>query len=141
MVDDLRYAFRQLRTHKAFALVDYAGQLPSDQSEIFVALMGGAMGRVPATATAWAHRDVRFIVNVHARWEDSGGDDACVGWARAFYQASAPFASAGAYVNFMTADEAARVPDAYGANYARLVELKRRFDPDNVFRTNQNIAP
>jgi FAD/FMN-containing dehydrogenase len=123
------------------ALVDYAGALPSDQSEIFVALMGGAMGRVPPAATAWAHRDVRFVVNVHARWEETGGDGACVAWARAFYKAAAPFASAGAYVNFMTADEAARVPDAYGVNYPRLVELKRRFDPDNVLRTNQNIAP
>jgi FAD/FMN-containing dehydrogenase len=123
------------------ALVDYAGALPSDQCEIFVALMGGAVGRVAATATAWAHRDVRFIVNVHARWEDAGGDGACVAWARAFYDAAAPFASGGAYVNFMTADEAARIPEVYGANYARLIELKRRFDPDNVFRTNQNIAP
>lgn len=81
------------------------------------------------------------MVNVHARWEDASDDDACVSWARAFYQASAPFASGGAYVNFMTGDEAARVPAAYGENYARLVALKRRFDPDNVFRTNHNIAP
>ena len=66
---------------------------------------------------------------------------ACIAWARAFYNASQPFASGGAYVNFMTADEAARVPSAYGVNYARLVEMKRRFDPDNVFHVNQNIAP
>jgi FAD/FMN-containing dehydrogenase len=123
------------------ALVDYTGRLPSDHSEIFLAQMGGAVGRVAATATAWAHRDVRFIVNVHARWEDAGSDAACIAWARAFYDASAPFASGGAYVNFMTADEAARIPEAYGANYLRLVELKRRFDPGNLFRTNQNIAP
>ena len=103
--------------------------------------MSGAANRVPADATAYAGRDTRLVVNVHARWEDAGADAACIGWARAFYAASQPFASGGAYVNFMTADEAARVPSAYGGNYARLVEMKRRFDPDNVFHVNQNIAP
>jgi FAD/FMN-containing dehydrogenase len=123
------------------ALAGYAGRLPSDHSEIFVALLGGAASRVPTSATAYAGRDARLVVNVHARWEDAAGDDACISWAREFYRASAPFASGGAYVNFMTGDEASRVPAAYGENYARLVDLKRRFDPDNVFRTNQNIAP
>ncbi len=123
------------------ALATYAGRLPSDQSEIFVALVSGAANRVPMSATAYAGRDARLVVNVHARWDHPFDDEACVSWARAFYAASAPFASGGAYVNFMTADEAARVPAAYGANYARLVELKRQFDPENVFRTNQNIAP
>ena len=123
------------------ALAGYAGRLPSDHSEIFVALVAGAANRVPAAATAYAGRDARLVVNVHARWDAPADDDACISWARAFYQASAPFASGGAYVNFMTGDEAARVPAAYGENYARLVALKRRFDPDNVFRTNLNIAP
>ena len=96
---------------------------------------------MPTSATAYVGRDAQLVVNVHARWQDAAVDDACVAWARAFYAASAPFASGGAYVNFMTGDEAARIPAAYGENYARLVDLKRRFDPDNVFRTNQNIAP
>ena len=123
------------------ALATYAGRLPSDESEIFVALVSGAANRVPTSATAYVGRDAQLVVNVHARWQDASADDACVSWARAFYAAAAPFASGGAYVNFMTGDEAARVPAAYGQNYARLVDLKRRFDPDNVFRTNQNIAP
>jgi FAD/FMN-containing dehydrogenase len=133
--------FTELGDGAIAALVTYAQQLPSDQSEIFVALVSGAANRVPADATAYASRDAKLVVNVHARWEDASGDAACISWARAFYAASAPFASGGAYVNFMTGDEAARVPAAYGDNYARLVELKRRFDPENVFRTNQNIAP
>jgi FAD/FMN-containing dehydrogenase len=133
--------FTELGDGAIAALARYATQLPSDQSEIFVALVSGAANRVPADAMAYPNRDTRLVVNVHARWEDAASDKACVNWARAFYAASAPFASAGAYVNFMTDDEAARVPAAYGANYARLVELKRRFDPDNVFHVNQNIAP
>ncbi|MEO5821705.1 MAG: FAD-binding oxidoreductase [Vicinamibacteraceae bacterium] len=133
--------FTELADGALAALARYATQLPSDQSEIFVALVSGAANRVPSGAMAYPNRDTRLVVNVHARWEDAASDGACVDWARAFYAASAPFASAGAYVNFMTGDEAARVPAAYGANYARLVELKRRFDPDNVFHVNQNIAP
>jgi FAD/FMN-containing dehydrogenase len=133
--------FTDLSDGAIAALARYAGQLPSDHSEIFVALVAGAANRVPASATAYVGRDAKLVVNVHARWDDATGDEACVSWARAFYGAAAPFASGGAYVNFMTGDEAARVPAAYGENYARLVELKRRFDPENVFRTNQNIAP
>ena len=120
---------------------EYAGRLPSDHSEIFVALVSGAANRVPTSATAYAGRDAQPGGERARALGPPVDDEACVRWARAFYAASAPFASGGAYVNFMTADEAARVPAAYGANYARLVELKRQFDPDNVFRTNQNIAP
>jgi FAD/FMN-containing dehydrogenase len=133
--------FTELSDGAISALVTYAEQLPSDHCEIFVALVAGAANRVAADATAYAGRDTRLVVNVHARWEHADADAACITWARAFYAASQPFASAGAYVNFMTADEAGRVPAAYGTNYARLLELKRRFDPDNVFHTNQNIAP
>jgi len=133
--------FTELSDGAIEALTGYAGQLPSDHSEIFVALLSGAANRVPTSATAYVGRDAKLVVNVHARWEDATGDDACISWARAFYGAAAPFASGGAYVNFMTGDEAARVPAAYGENYQRLVDLKRRFDPENVFRTNQNIAP
>jgi hypothetical protein len=133
--------FTELADGAIDALASYAGGLPSDQCEIFVALVSGAANRVPVGAMAYPNRDTRLVVNVHARWEDAAADHTCVSWARAFYAAAAPFASAGAYVNFMTDDEAARVPSAYGANYQRLVALKRQFDPDNVFHTNQNIAP
>jgi len=133
--------FTELSDGAIAALTTAASQLPSDQCEIFVALVAGAANRVPADATAYAGRDTRLVINVHARWEDAGADEACIAWARAFYAAAQPFATGGGYVNFMTADEAARVPSAYGANYARLVETKRRFDPDNVFHVNQNIAP
>jgi FAD/FMN-containing dehydrogenase len=64
-----------------------------------------------------------------------------VEWAREFFNASAPFATGGVYVNFMPEDETDRVGSAYGANYERLAELKQRFDPENLFRTNQNIRP
>ena len=122
-------------------IVRYAGELPGPHCEIFVAHLGGAINRLPVDATAYPHRDAEFVLNVHTRWEDPKEDETCIAWARQFFADTAPYATGGVYVNFMTQDEQARVRDAYGGNYARLAELKRKYDPANVFRANQNIAP
>ena len=122
-------------------LVDFAGDLPSPHSEIFIAQMGGATNRIPADATAYRHRDTEFLMNVHGRWEDAADDDRCIAWCRKLFDATTPFATGGVYVNFMTEEEDARVPEAYGASYDRLVELKKKYDPTNLFRLNQNISP
>lgn len=68
-------------------------------------------------------------------------DKTCIGWARGIYEAAKPFAAGTAYINFMPEDEVDRVEAAYGANYRRLVEIKRRYDPMNMFRMNQNVKP
>jgi FAD/FMN-containing dehydrogenase len=122
-------------------VIDYAGRLPSPQCEIFLAALGGATARPVRDSAAYPHRDTRFVMNVHGRWESSAEDERGIGWARGFFDASAPFASGGVYVNFMTADESDRVRAAYGSNYGRLAEVKRKYDPRNLFRTNQNIRP
>jgi FAD/FMN-containing dehydrogenase len=80
-------------------------------------------------------------MNVHGRWPDAARDQACIGWARELFAAAAPFATGGAYVNFMTQEEGDRVRAAYGSNYDRLVELKKKYDPANLFCMNQNIRP
>jgi hypothetical protein len=80
-------------------------------------------------------------MNVHGRWDDASEDKRGIAWARDFFNASAPFASGGVYVNFLTADEGDRVKSAYGPNYARLAKVKRSYDPANLFRVNQNISP
>ncbi|MGF1758706.1 FAD-binding oxidoreductase [Photobacterium sagamiensis] len=121
-------------------LVDYGDKLPSSQSEIFVAQMGGATNRVAPDTNAYPHRDVTFIMNVHARWEAEDQDDTCITWAREFCEATKPFATGGVYVNFISEDED-RVQGAYGANYNRLAKVKAKYDPDNFFRLNQNITP
>jgi FAD/FMN-containing dehydrogenase len=123
------------------AVIEYLGRLPSPQCEIFLGAIGGATTRRPPDATAYAHRDATFVMNVHGRWEDPADDQHCIGWARDFFRASAPFASSGAYVNFLTADEGDRIRSAYGSNYDRLGQVKRKYDPENLFRVNQNIAP
>jgi FAD/FMN-containing dehydrogenase len=123
------------------AMVAQLDRLPGFGYEIFLAQMGGETNRMPADATAYPHRDVEFIMNVHGRWEDAAEDDAGIAWCRDVFDATAPFATGGVYTNFMTAEETERVPDAYGECWGRLVELKRRYDPDNFFRFNQNIPP
>jgi FAD/FMN-containing dehydrogenase len=122
-------------------IVRFADTLPTPQCEIFVGLISGAANRVPAEATAYAHRDARLVLNVHGRWDEPVDDERCIGWTRELFQATAPYASAGVYVNFMTLDETERVSAAYGSNYRRLAEIKAAVDPDNVFCTNQNIKP
>lgn len=121
-------------------MIEYAGKLPSPHCEVFLGMVAGAANDVPAGATAYSARDAKFVVNVHGRWEGAEQDEKCIAWSRAFFNAAAPYASSGAYVNFMTADEGDRVTAAYGPNYARLLEIKQRYDPENIFHFNQNIG-
>jgi FAD/FMN-containing dehydrogenase len=123
-------------------LLDQAGRLPSPECEVFVGSLGRAVNRVPATATAYPHRDVEFVVNIHTRWRDPAQDPECTAWARGAFDALAPHATGGVYVNFMPEDESQRVQSgAYGPNYARLAKLKATYDPQNLFRQNHNVQP
>jgi len=131
--------FTELSDGAFNTMLEYAGKLPSPHCEVILACIAGAANRVPPDATAYRHRDVKFIMNVHGRWESSADDQKCIAWARELFKASTPFASAGAYVNFMTEEEGDRVAAVYGANYPRLVEVKKKYDPNNLFHLNQNI--
>jgi FAD/FMN-containing dehydrogenase len=123
------------------AVIAALDKLPSPECEIFFGGIGAATTRPAVDSAAYAHRDARYAMNVHGRWQDPADDARCIGWARDFFKASAPFASAGVYVNFLTADEGDRVGNAYGPSYERLAKVKRQYDPDNLFRVNQNIKP
>jgi FAD/FMN-containing dehydrogenase len=131
--------FTELSDGALDSIIEFAGKLPSPQCEIFVGLIEGAANRVPSNAMAYGHRDAKFVLNVHGRWDEAVQDETCIAWARAFFEASKPYASAGAYVNFMTGDEGDRVAAAYGVNYARLKQIKKKYDPENIFHNNQNI--
>ncbi len=132
--------FADLTEAAGAVIVDAIRRLPSDECEVFVGHLGAQVSRVANDATAFSRRDVQFIVNVHTRWRDPSWDTACIAWARGLFGALTPHATGSVYVNFMPADEADRVRGAYGANYERLAAIKRRYDPDNLFRLNQNIA-
>ncbi|OAJ55177.1 FAD-linked oxidase [Paraburkholderia ginsengiterrae] len=123
------------------ALLQAIGNLPSPQCEIFFGQIGAQTQRVPVDATAYSSRDTVYAMNVHSRWDDASDDTRCVDWARAFFEAAAPFALGSVYVNFMTQEEGGRVADAYGPNFERLVAVKNRYDPRNLFHHNQNIRP
>jgi FAD/FMN-containing dehydrogenase len=133
--------FTQLDDQLLDVVIRFAESQPSPECEIFLAALGGATMRPAVDAVAYAHRETRFVMNVHGRWREAADDQRCIGWARDFFEATKPFASGGVYVNFMTADEGERIPAAYGSNYRRLAEIKAKYDPDNLFRANQNIRP
>lgn len=116
-------------------------KLPGPECEIFIGHVGGAAGRVKADATAFPQRSSHFVMNVHARWREPTMDKACTDWARSIYEAAKPYAAGTAYVNFMPEDEVDRVEAAYGGNHRRLLEIKQRYDPLNLFRMNQNLRP
>jgi FAD/FMN-containing dehydrogenase len=122
-------------------LIDAVGKLPGPECEVFVGHVGGAAGRVPVDATAFPQRHSHFVMNVHGRWREPAMDKPGIAWARSLFEAAKPFSAGTAYVNFMPSDEGDRVEAAYAGNYRRLSEIKRRYDPQNLFRMNQNIRP
>jgi FAD/FMN-containing dehydrogenase len=107
--------------------------------------MGGAFGRVPEDATAFPNRSARFWLNIYGFWPDADDDAARIAWVKGFSDAMRPHAMAGQYVNFLGHDDAEaeqKARAAYGsAKFDRLVTIKRRYDPANVFRINHNIPP
>ncbi|MBZ6496526.1 FAD-binding oxidoreductase [Natrinema longum] len=132
--------FSELSDEAIDTAVEHAADLPSPLSEIFFGQLGGAMARVPSDATAYPHRDAKYAMNVHTRWEDPAMDEECIAWSRAFFDAMAPYATGGVYVNFISEDEGEETL-AYGANHDRLAEIKAEYDPGNLFRMNQNVEP
>jgi FAD/FMN-containing dehydrogenase len=124
-------------------LVERTQAAPSKHSTIDVWLNGGAIGRIGEADTAFSGRSTRYVVNPEANWEDPSDDASNVEWARSVLAALEPYASGGAYLNFPGfLEEGSRLARAsHGANYARLATLKRRLDPENVFRRNVNIEP
>ena len=102
----------------------------------------GAYSRVGRTETPYANRGAHYDVLILASWDDPAETDRNVAWARSFYEAMQPYYGGEAFPNLMGQDEMVdRVKDAYGDNYARLVEIKKKYDPTNFFRLNLNINP
>lgn len=98
------------------------------------------MSRVDAAATAFPSRTAPYDLVVIAAWTDSAEDASNIAWARKFHSGMEPWSAHLVYVNALDQDDADRIPEAYGVNYERLCEVKKRYDPENRFRRNQNIA-
>jgi FAD/FMN-containing dehydrogenase len=123
-------------------MASHSAAITSPRSYSLVFQLGGAVSRVAEDGTAYAHRDARHNVNINGVWtEEEGEPSRHVAWTREFFQALEPH-SPGVYVNFLGDEGEERVRAAYGpGKYDRLLALKRRYDPDNFFRLNQNIKP
>jgi FAD/FMN-containing dehydrogenase len=122
------------------ALLDRAALLRSPVSQVELLALGGAIVRVHPGATAFPFRQARWLINIPATWRDAADDEAEIAWARATYAAVRPYLSEGSYVNFMGDDEDDTAA-AYGRTIERLRRIKAVYDPDNIFRLNQNIEP
>ncbi|MFC7044654.1 FAD-binding oxidoreductase [Halobacteriaceae archaeon GCM10025711] len=120
--------------------LEFAETMPTEETEIACAQLGGAINDVPVDATAYPHRDAEFLMNLHTRWQDPELDEECIGWARDLYDAMTPHATGGVYVNFIPEDVGEQRA-AYRENYDRLVEVKDAYDPENRFRMNTNVKP
>jgi FAD/FMN-containing dehydrogenase len=123
------------------AFIEGLDPLPGDFTTVYFGAEGGAAGRVDPDATAFPHRTAPFSLHVFPGWTDASDDAAVMQWARALGDRMAPYANGGVYVNLLGDDEAQRVPRAWDENYARLTELKAKWDPENVFRMNHNVRP
>lgn len=121
------------------ALISGAHEKPTAPSILVLWLYGGAMSRVPVSETAFRGRDVPMLYSVDLVWDDPADSERYMQWARDTIKDLQPYSSGGLYTNFASDPEAAAA--AFGANHQRLVELKNKYDPQNLFRMNQNIKP
>ncbi len=132
---------RALDDHTIQAILDAREAKPSPTSEVHIQHLEGAVAREPAGGSAFPGRDGAYVLNIVARWHEAADDDAHLAWAQDLYAAIEPATTGRSYVNFVSEGEQ-RVREAYGDDrYERLAELKRAWDPTNLFHLNQNVAP
>jgi FAD/FMN-containing dehydrogenase len=122
-------------------LLDAYAQVPSPMSAIIIEHLHGEATRVEPTATAYPWREPGYSVLVIAQWADPVDTQANMAWAQSLFQLLRPHLADRRYMNYMSADDAGFLREAYGPNYDRLVEVKSKYDPTNLFRLNQNIEP
>jgi len=126
-------------------LVEHANRITSPLSAVMIEYYyGGPSSKLAETDTAFAHRDAQYDLGIIGQWQDPAEDAEHMNWARAAYDAMEPYSNGRIYANLMGGDqmtEDTQLRAAFGANYPRLVELKRKYDPTNFFRMNQNIKP
>lgn len=123
------------------AHLEHGPRVPVVNSTVHIYPVNGACNRVASDATAFAYRDATFATVIAGMWPDPAENDANIAWVREYYDATAPLSEEGGYINFMSGDDQDRIRSNYRGNYDRLVEVKRTYDPDNLFHLNQNIRP
>jgi len=132
---------RELTDEVLRLIVDHCEDLPTEQTQVVLEHMHGAASRVPVSDTAFGLRRVHWSINIMAGWTDPAMAEKCIDWARTLSSALEAFGASDAYVNYLGDEGSSAVRASYGANYDRLAHLKKKYDPDNFFRFNQNIVP
>ena len=123
-------------------MVEHSWRKNSPDSYTIAFHLGGAIARRPEDETAASGRDAMHALNINGAWTEGGSHHPDIAWCREYFAAMQPHATGGVYMNFLHNDEGeARVRVAYGNKYNRLAKIKARYDPSNVFRSNQNIQP
>jgi FAD/FMN-containing dehydrogenase len=124
------------------SLVEHAANMPRPGTLLLIEHMGGEINRVGEHETAFANRGARYNVSVLSSWLDPDADEKNIAWTRQFGDELDSFSTGGAYVNYMAnSDNPAAVRAAYAANFERLVDVKRKYDPDSFFNSNEIIKP
>jgi FAD/FMN-containing dehydrogenase len=132
---------KELTDQAIDAHVEHGPKVPAVNCAVHIYPINGACHRVAADATAFAYRDATFATVIAGMWPDPAQNEANITWVREYYEATAPHSEEGGYVNFMAADDHSRVRVNYKDNYGRLVDVKRKYDPENLFHLNHNVLP
>jgi FAD/FMN-containing dehydrogenase len=123
-------------------IVEHFASVPSPMSTVVIEHNGdGAMNRVGPGETAFGHRDSSYNLLITSMWTEGRDAEQNIAWTRTLAEAVSPFATGGVYVNYLGSEGQDRVRSAYGANFDRLAAIKQKYDPQNLFRLNQNIEP
>jgi hypothetical protein len=122
-------------------LIEAVATIPSLDTQIEFAYLGGAAAQFAADDTAFGDRSAPFIMNLLANWQDAAADFGNIAWVRDLFKKLRPAMKPGVYVNFMSGDEQERVPEAYHQRWDRMVAVKSHYDPKNFFQLNQNVQP
>ena len=153
LLESLGYVFGHLNYWKSRFVNELSDELidtviemyatnPSPKNQVIFEQLGGAISRVGDQETAFSHRHAAYTLLIVGFWDDPGETDENIEWVRDVYSAVEPFVDPGVYVNYLAEDEMeSHIQQAYGANYERLLQIKRKYDPNNLFRQNQNIRP
>jgi FAD/FMN-containing dehydrogenase len=121
--------------------VEHGPKVPVMQSTMHIYSINGAVHRVPSDATAFAHREATYSIVIAGMNPEPSRQDEVVSWVKNYAKALEPHSEAAGYVNFMDGDDQGRVKANYGGNYERLTQVKRQYDPGNLFHVNHNIKP
>jgi FAD/FMN-containing dehydrogenase len=132
---------KELTDEAIDAHLEHGPKVPAVNSTVHIYPINGACHRVAPDETAFAYRDATFATVIAGMWPDPADNERNIAWVRDFYDATAPLSEEGGYVNFMSGDDQDRIGVNYRENYDRLVDVKRRYDPENLFHLNQNIRP